>query len=97
MLAGDILYEGNIHGLPADRAVEQNRLFALTQYLGAYQAGALFLENQIRNVIRELIEIEGLSPSVMPKINFVKIPEQDRALYQDLADKDKQRRMKNVA
>jgi TPR repeat protein len=35
-LAGDILYEGNVFDLPPDRAVAQNRLFALTQYLGAY-------------------------------------------------------------
>ena len=48
-LAGDILYEGNVvNKLPYDRAVQQNRIFALSQYLGAYQAGALFLETQIK-------------------------------------------------
>ena len=43
--AGDILYHGTIPGvLPAESSVQQNRLFALSMYLSAYQHGALFLE-----------------------------------------------------
>ena len=51
-LAGDILFTGTPKELrkilPKSNWVEQNRLFALTQYIGAYQSGALFLEPQIR-------------------------------------------------
>jgi hypothetical protein len=36
LLAGDILFEGNIFNLPKERSVEKNRIFALGQYLGAY-------------------------------------------------------------
>lgn len=43
--AGDILYHGTAPGLlPPESSVKQNRLFALSMYLSAYQHGALFLE-----------------------------------------------------
>ena len=72
MLAGDILFEGNIFNLPKDRSVEKNRIFALAQYMGAYQNGAIFLEYKIRKCIKELIEIDGFSEDNLPTINFAK-------------------------
>jgi TPR repeat protein len=73
-LAGDILYEGSHPSLPPERSVKQNRMFALSQYLGAYQNGALFLEHQIRKVIEELHTIEGYSKEVLPDIRYVVVP-----------------------
>lgn len=87
-LAGDILYEGNVFDLPKDRAVSQNRLFALTQYLGAYQSGALFLEPQIRKCMQEIIDIDGYSPEILPKITFAKIPEEEKQVIMEQFEKD---------
>jgi hypothetical protein len=38
--AGDLLYEGGVN-------LKKNRLFALINYLGAYQAGAVFLKERL--------------------------------------------------
>lgn len=92
-VAGDILYEGSIPGLVApDAAVEQNRLFALSMYLSAYQYGALFLESQIRQCLRDLIEIENWPEEELPKITFVEVPEQDRHFILEQYRKDQERR-----
>ena len=45
---GDILHE------------QKNRLFALINYLGAYQHGAFFLKDKIITVVSELESIDGL-------------------------------------
>ena len=50
--------------------------------MGAYQAGALFLEPQIKTCISELIEIEGYSPEFLPQINFIKIMDADREIIE---------------
>lgn len=38
--AGDLLYEGGVD-------LKQNRMFALINYLGAYQHGAVFLKDKL--------------------------------------------------
>jgi len=72
LLAGDILFEGNIFNLPKERCVEKNRIFALGQYLGAYQNGAIFLEYKIKKCMKELVEIDGYSSDNLPNIKFAK-------------------------
>lgn len=52
MNAGDLLYEGGVN-------LQQNRMFAFLNYMGAYQNGALFLQERIEQVMKELVEIEG--------------------------------------
>ena len=50
--AGDILFEGGNN-------VKKNRMFALVNYLGAYQNGAIFLKDRLEQVIDELKREEG--------------------------------------
>lgn len=57
--AGDLLYEDR-PGTEEERGgLDQNRLFALVMYLGAYQSGAVFLKEKLELLIEELRTIEG--------------------------------------
>ena len=46
----------------------KNKLFALVNYLGAYQHGGFFLKEKIETLRQELIDIEGFR---IPEIRFV--------------------------
>jgi TPR repeat protein len=48
--------------------VAKNRLFAFANYFGAYQKGALFLEPVMKQLSKEIEEVEGLT---MPKIVYI--------------------------
>jgi TPR repeat protein len=62
--AGDLLHEGGV-------GLKRNRLFALVNYLGAYQNGAVFLRPRLEQLITELKEIEG---ERLPEFRFVDVP-----------------------
>ncbi len=64
--AGDLLYEGGV-------GLKRNRMFALVHYLGAYQAGAVFLKDKLEQVIKELREEEG---EKMPDFKFIDVPKE---------------------
>ncbi len=65
--AGDLLYEER-PGTPEEKGgIQQNRLFAFVNYLGAYQAGALFLKDRLEQILEELKTIEG---EKMPDFKF---------------------------
>ena len=92
-LAGDILFQGTRPGsLPPERSVAPNRLFALTQYLSAYQAGGLFLEPQIRLCYKALIEKDGFDEESLPKIKFVQVREEDKAIIEEQYQRDLEQR-----
>ena len=61
--AGDILSKGGNN-------VQQNRLFGLVNYVGAYRYGAFFLKDRIKEVIEELKTIEG---ETLPEFKFLEI------------------------
>lgn len=46
-------------------------MFALVNYLGAYQVGALFLKDRLEQIIEELKTIEG---EKLPEFKFFDIP-----------------------
>lgn len=62
--AGDILFDGGNN-------VPKNRLFALVNYLGAYQYGAVFLKDKLEQVISEIKLIEKQE---LPEFKFVDVP-----------------------
>ena len=59
--AGDLLAEGSDQ-------VPQNRLFAFMNYLGAYTHGALFLQEKMEKLTKDLKEIEGYE---LPEVKYV--------------------------
>jgi TPR repeat protein len=57
--AGDLLYEDR-PGTDEERGgLTRSRMFALVNYLGAYQSGAVFLKERLELIIEELRTIEG--------------------------------------
>lgn len=69
--AGDLLYEERPGTQEEKGGLERSRLFALVNYLGAYQAGALFLKDRMEQVIHELKTIEG---ERLPDFKFFDVP-----------------------
>jgi len=59
--AGDLCYEGGVN-------LQKNRMFALVNYLGAYQAGAVFLKERLEKLVKELKEEEGQR---LPDFKFI--------------------------
>jgi hypothetical protein len=48
--------------------LEANRLFALANYLGAYQNGAFFLAPRIHELVQQIRDIDGID---IPEIKLV--------------------------
>jgi TPR repeat protein len=69
--AGDLLFEDRPGSDEEKGGLQQNRLFALVNYLGAYSAGALFLKDRLEQIIKELREIEG---EKLPDFKFFDVP-----------------------
>ncbi len=69
--AGDLLYEDRPGTQEEKGGLQKNRLFALVNYLGAYQAGALFLKDRLEQIIEELKTIEG---EKLPEFKFFEPP-----------------------
>ena len=68
--AGDLLFEDR-KGTPEEKGgLKQSRMFALVNYLGAYNAGALFLKERLEQIIHELRTIEG---ERIPEFSFFEV------------------------
>ncbi|CDW87823.1 sel1 domain-containing protein repeat-containing protein [Stylonychia lemnae] len=70
--AADLLFEGGVE-------LKQNRLFALVNYLGAYQNGAVFLKERLEQVVKEINEHDK---DKIPEFSFVDLPPEIRQQYQ---------------
>ena len=57
-------------------------MFALSQYVLAYSAGALFLEPHIKQVIHELKTEEGFDSDDLPEIKFIRIKPEDARIIE---------------
>jgi TPR repeat protein len=71
--AADLLFEDRPGTEEEKGGLVKNRLFALINYLGAYNAGAVFLKERLEKVIHELKTIEN---EKLPEFKFFELPEE---------------------
>ena len=71
-----------------ENIVPKNRIFAFTNFFGAYQHGAFFVKERMEQLAKEIEEIDGIT---LPEIVYV---DQEQESFKNFANQERSR-MKN--
>ena len=71
-----------------ENIVPKNRIFAFTNFFGAYQHGAFFVKERMEQLAKEIEEMDGIT---LPEIVYV---DQEQESFKNFANQERSR-MKN--
>ena len=66
-----------------ENIVPKNRIFAFTNFFGAYQHGAFFVKERMEQLAKEIEEMDGIT---LPEIVYV---DQDQESFKNFAEREK--------